>query len=76
VAQPNINANAILSVELPLPPIELQKSIVRRIETAFSWLDRVVAEHGNASRLLTKLDQAILSEAFRGELLPLADIRT
>lgn len=55
-------------MELPLPPIELQKSIVRRIETAFAWLDRVVAEHANASRLLPKLDQAILAKAFRGEL--------
>jgi type I restriction enzyme S subunit len=68
VAQPNINANAILSVELPLPPLELQKSIVRRIETVFAWLDRVTAEHAHASRLLPKLDQAILAKAFRGEL--------
>jgi type I restriction enzyme, S subunit len=45
VAQPNINANAILPVELPLLPIELQKSIVSRIETAFTWLDRITAEH-------------------------------
>jgi type I restriction enzyme, S subunit len=71
VAQPNINANAILSVELPLPPVELQKSIVCRIGTAFAWLDRVAAEHANASRLLPKLDQAILAKAFRGELVSL-----
>ena len=41
-----------------------------RIETAFAWLDRVEAEHANASRLLPRLDQAILAKAFRGELVP------
>ena len=37
---------------------------------AFAWLDRVAAEHANASRLLPELDQAILAKAFRGKLVP------
>lgn len=57
---------------LPFPVCETpeQQEIVRRIETAFAWLDRVAAEHTNASRLLPRLDQAILAKAFRGELVP------
>jgi type I restriction enzyme S subunit len=47
-----------------------QDEIVRRVDTAFVWLNAVAAEHGNAVRLLPKLDQAILAKAFRGELVP------
>jgi type I restriction enzyme S subunit len=70
VAQPNINANAILSVELPLPPTELQRAIVRRIEHLFDWIDRLAAEAISARKLIDRLDQAILAKAFRGELVP------
>jgi type I restriction enzyme S subunit len=57
---------------LPIPVAcagEMQE-VVRRVETAFAWLNRVATEHANASRLLPKLDQAILAKAFRGELVP------
>lgn len=68
VSQSNFNAKKLAAFQLPLPTVEEQQEIVRRIETAFAWLDRVTAEHANASRLLPKLDQAILAKAFRGEL--------
>ncbi|WP_285712829.1 restriction endonuclease subunit S [Erythrobacter oryzae] len=61
---------ALQNVELPLPPIEEQAEIVRRIESAFGWLDRMAADHAAAARLLPKLDAAILAKAFRGELVP------
>ena len=69
VSQSNINAKKLAAFELPLPTIAEQQEIVRHIETAFTWLNRVAAEHANASRLLPKLDQAILAKAFRGELI-------
>jgi type I restriction enzyme, S subunit len=47
---------------------EEMEEVLRRIEAAFAWLDRVAAEHANAARLLPKLDQAILAKAFRSEL--------
>jgi type I restriction enzyme S subunit len=68
VSQSNINAKKLAAFQLPLPTVEEQQEIVRLIETAFAWLDRVAAEHAHASRLLPKLDQAILAKAFRGEL--------
>lgn len=58
------------ALEIPQPTMREQYEIIRWIETAFTWLDRVAAEHANASRLLPKLDQAILAKAFRGELVP------
>jgi len=70
VAQPNINAKVIAELQLAIPSLEVQGEIVRRIETAFGWLDRVAADHAAAARLLPKLDAAILVRAFRGELAP------
>jgi type I restriction enzyme, S subunit len=64
----NLSQAALSKIVLPWPEEEERQEIVRRIETAFAWLDRVAVEHDNASRLLPKLDQAILAKAFRGEL--------
>jgi type I restriction enzyme S subunit len=64
---PKINGAIVRGLMIPLPPLAEMTEISRRIETAFAWLDRVAAEHANASRLLPKL-KAILAKAFRGEL--------
>jgi len=65
----NINSHELASLEIPRPGLDEQREIVRLLESAFSWLDRIATEHANASRLLPKLDQAILTKAFKGELL-------
>jgi hypothetical protein len=52
VSQSIFNAKKLAAFQLPLPTVEEQQEIVQRIETAFAWLDRVAAEHANASRLL------------------------
>jgi type I restriction enzyme S subunit len=64
----NLTQGKFLNLSLPKLTRSQQQEIVSRVETAFIWLDRVAAEHANASRLLPKLDQAILAKAFRGEL--------
>ena len=69
-AQKNINLNVLSSVRVPMPPLEEQAEIVRRIESAFGWLDRMAADHAAAARLLPKLDAAILAKAFQGKLVP------
>lgn len=61
---------ALQSVELPVPPLNEQTEIVRRIGSAFGWLDRMAAENAAATRLLPKLDAAILAKAFSGKLVP------
>lgn len=55
---------------IPVCPLEEQAEIVRRIESAFGWLDRMAADHAAAARLLPKLDAAILAKAFQGKLVP------
>jgi len=70
VSQSNVNAKKLAAFELLLPTVEEQIEIVRRIDHAFAWLDKIAAEHARAEYLLPKLDQAILAKAFRGELVP------
>ena len=54
----------------PRPPLDEQREIVRRIETAFAKIDRLAAEAAKALKLLGRLDQRILAKAFAGELVP------
>lgn len=70
VSQSNVNAKKLAAFELLLPTVEEQAEIVRRIDHAFAWLDKIATEHARAEHLLPKLDQAILAKAFRGELVP------
>lgn len=70
VAQQKVSLDRFRQLALPIAPLEEQAEIVRRIESAFDWLDRVAADHAAATRLLPKLDAAILAKAFCGELVP------
>ncbi len=66
----SISMSKISSLPIPVcAPAEMER-IVQRIEAAFTWLDKVAAEHARASHLVPKLDQSILAKAFRGELVP------
>ena len=67
---PQINNGDIEPLQINVPSRREQDEIARRLQASFAWLDRVVVEHANASRLLTRLDQAILAKAFRGEMVP------
>ena len=70
VAQQHFNVGAMSQMPLPFAPPDEQAEIVRRIESAFGWLDRVAADQTAATRLLPKLDAAILAKAFQGKLVP------
>jgi len=69
-AQKNINLDTLASVRLPIPPQEERAEIVRRVESAFGWIDRLAADATSARKLIDHLDQSILAKAFRGELVP------
>ncbi|WP_186033976.1 restriction endonuclease subunit S [Burkholderia gladioli] len=67
---PHISGKDILTTPLNLPPLREQVEIVRCLETMFDWIDRASSDHAAAMLQLSGLDAAILSKAFRGELLP------
>ncbi|KKZ84832.1 restriction endonuclease subunit S [Rhizobium phaseoli] len=68
--RPRISLKHLKQFEIDLPSLKEQAEIVRLLESAFGWLDRVAADHSAASKMLAKLDEAILAKAFRGELIP------
>lgn len=70
VARKTLNIGLIKETPFRLPPLEEQREIVRRIETAFAKIDRLAAEAEKALKLTDRLDQRILAKAFAGELVP------
>lgn len=70
VSQSNINAKKLAAFRFDLPSQKEQAEILRRIGTAFAWIDRLASEATSARRLIDRLDQAVLAKAFRGELVP------
>ena len=60
----------IRAVRVPFLSSQEALSIVDQVEDRLAWLDKIVVEHTRATWLLPKLDQAILTKAFRGELVP------
>jgi len=63
-----LNKAACNSLPIPLPTIEEQTEIVRRVEKFFAYADKVEAELNAAQQRVNKLTQSILAKAFRGEL--------
>lgn len=55
---------------VPVPPLEEQKEIVRRVDALFKFADSIEKKVKNAKGRAEKLSQAILAKAFRGELVP------
>lgn len=53
---------------VPVPPVEEQTEIVRRVEELFAFADKVEAQVNAAQLRVNNLTQSILAKAFRGEL--------
>ncbi|MFN6075467.1 MAG: restriction endonuclease subunit S, partial [Fluviicola sp.] len=66
--QPNIKLPTITNLEIAIPPIEEQTEIVRRIEALFTKADAIEARYKVLKEKIDNLPQAVLAQAFRGEL--------
>lgn len=66
----SISKSKLSAMTVPIPPFEEATEIVRRIESAFARIDRLAKEAKRALELVGRLDDAILTKAFRGELVP------
>lgn len=69
-AQKNINLKVLNELYLPIPPLEEQKEIVRRVESLFALADKVEKQYTQAKKAVDALTQSLLAKAFRGELVP------
>jgi type I restriction enzyme S subunit len=66
----NINTEEIRSLSIELPTIEEQHEIVRRVESLFSYADRLEVNYVAARAQVDNLTPSLLAKAFRGELVP------
>ena len=57
--QPNINKEEFKSLEIPLPPLVIQRRLVAELDAARAERDRSLAE---AERLIVTVDELVLSE--------------
>lgn len=70
-AQPNIKGvKELKELPVPLPHLEEQKEIVKRVEALFKKADEIEERYKKAKAYVDKLTQSILAKAFRGELVP------
>ncbi|WP_415273208.1 restriction endonuclease subunit S [Bacillus siamensis] len=65
---PKINQKELSGIPVPVPPIETQGKIVSFIERTLSQEKQIIGFVDNAIEIMGKLEQSILSKAFRGEL--------
>jgi len=68
--QVNISLSQCRDFVFPVPPMEEQLEIVRRLEGLFDHTDAVEARLRELVGQLDALNQSILAKAFRGELVP------
>jgi type I restriction enzyme S subunit len=69
-AQPDLGLDHIRRFIIPLPPLSEVYEMVRRVESMFKLADTVEKRVAAATGRAEKLTQAILTKAFRGELVP------
>lgn len=65
-----LNCQRVRELPFHLPPLDEQREVVRRIEGMLRVVDVIETRVAVATRRAEKLTQAILAQAFRGELVP------
>lgn len=66
--QPALNKQRVSDLIVPVPPLDEQAEIVRRIDQLLSFVDGLRSHLETASRSVDRSSQAVLAKAFRGEL--------
>ncbi len=68
VGQVNISLSQCRDFVIPVPSLEEQTEIVRRVEALFAKADAIEERYKSLKEKIEQLPQAILGKAFRGEL--------
>jgi len=68
--KPGLNLDDIRTVDVPVPPLEEQHTIVEEIERRLSVVDKLEATIDANLKQAAGLRQSILKQAFSGELVP------
>ena len=67
---PKISGKTLKSLPVLMPRDANFQRVNEQIDRAFSWINTVPSDVSKAKSLLEHLDQAVLTKAFRGELVP------
>lgn len=67
-AQNGFAKHEIAHIEIPVPPIETQQSIVNKIESLFDEIDEGIGRLKTAAQQIQQYRQSLLKNAFNGEL--------
>jgi type I restriction enzyme S subunit len=70
VARANLSLKDVGNYPIPLPPLNEQEEVVRRVEALFALADQIEARFGKAKARVDQITQSLLAKAFRGELVP------
>jgi len=65
-----LSVSKVGQLQVPVPTLQLQSEIVRRVETLFAFADRLEARLAQAQTAADRLTPSLLAKAFRGELVP------
>lgn len=65
-----LNKTNCNSLPINLPPLAEQQEIVRRVEALLAKADAIEAQYLALKEKINRLPQALLAQAFRGELAP------
>lgn len=68
LAQANLKLDHVLSMEIPIPPLEEQKRIVDRIEELYCLIDKKEKNDNEKNKLKNILKEKILDSAIHGTL--------
>lgn len=68
VSNQDLGLTRLIYIALPLPSLEEQEEIVKRVETLFTLADKIESQYQSLKAKIDQLPQAILAKAFRGEL--------
>ncbi len=70
VGVPDLGMGKVRAFQIPFPSKQEQQEIVKRVEALLSQADALEAQYESLKAKIEKLPQALLSKAFRGELVP------
>lgn len=68
--RPRVNTSQLKALTIPLPPLSEQELIVEIIEQVFLSADKLKTRYELLIEKIDKLPKALLTKAFRGELVP------
>jgi len=65
---PKLNRDQLFTWEIPLPPLELQKKNVMRVQTMMDYANNIIKMANEELSTINALPAAMLRIAFDGEL--------